>query len=244
MLTKEQKRRYSRQILSSSIGEEGQEKISKIRVLQIGAGGLGSPCGLYLVAAGIGEITIVDNDVVDLSNLQRQILYKEEHQGEIKVDKAKEVLSQLNSEVKINAHRAYVDENSIETFLDGQDFIIDCSDNLQTKFLVNSTAVKHGMKCVIAGIEDFFGQVMTINPKETACYECVFNQPESFKKRDTPLPTIGVTPGILGTLEASEVIKTCLGLNNLYDHLLMVDLLRLTFNKISVKKNENCACSI
>ena len=226
------------------IGEEGQEKISKIRVLQIGAGGLGSPCSIYLTAAGIKELTVVDNDTVSLSNLHRQILYNETHIGKIKDNIAREVLSQLNSEVKINAYKDYIDENSIRRYLKNQDFIVDCSDNLKTKFLVNRIAIEYNIKCVIAGIKDFYGQIITIDPQNTACYQCVFPDPEKDRIPDEgPLPVIGVTPGILGTLEALEVIKTTLGLPNLYNYILMVNLLDMSFDKIKVKKDENCICS-
>ena len=246
MLTEEQKKRYSRQIISPSIGEEGQEKISNLRILQVGAGGLGSPCSLYLVAAGIKELTILDNDVLDVSNLQRQILYNESQLGGVKVELAKDVLSKLNSEVQVHAFKDYIDENSIKKYLKGQDFIIDCSDNLKTKFMVNKVAVDNNMKCVIAGIKDFYGQIMTINPKTSACYQCVFPEPEEENANTTPrspLPVIGVTPGILGTLEALEVIKTTLNLPNLENKLLMVNLLDLSFNIINVTKDEHCICS-
>ena len=219
--------------------------MSKIRVLQIGTGGLGSPCSLYLTAAGIQELTIIDDDTLDLSNLQRQILYNETQIGKNKVDSAIEVLSKLNSEVKINAFKEYVDGNSIKKYLKGQDFIVDCSDNMKTKFLVNKVAVENKIKAVIAGIKDFYGQIITINPGETACYQCVFPDPEDIKPDPTagPLPVIGVTPGILGTLEALEIIKTALGLPNLYNNLLMVNLLDLKFDKINVVKSQDCVCS-
>ena len=246
MLTEEQKKRYSRQIISPSIGEEGQEKISNLRILQIGAGGLGSPCALYLTAAGIKELTILDNDVLDVSNLQRQILYNESQLGGVKVELAKDVLSKLNSEVQVNAFKDYIDEKSIKKYLKGQDFIIDCSDNLKTKFMVNQVAIDNNMKCVIAGIKDFYGQMMTINPKKSACYQCVFPKPEEENANappGSPLPVIGVTPGVLGTLEALEVIKTTLNLPNLENKLLMVNLLDLSFNTIKVVKDEHCICS-
>lgn len=243
MLTKEQKERYSRQILSPSIGEEGQEKLSKVRVLQIGAGGLGSPFSLYLVASGIKELTIVDNDTVSISNLQRQILYNETQIGKNKVDIAYETLSNLNSNVEIKIHNEYVNEDTILNFYDGQDFIVDCSDNMQTKFLVNKAAITKRTKCVIAGIKDFYGQIMTIIPGKTACYECVFNEPDESKKSTEVLPVIGVTPGILGTLEALEVIKTTLGLPNLENKLLMVNLLNLSFDLIDIVRDEKCNCS-
>ncbi|MHA1478644.1 MAG: HesA/MoeB/ThiF family protein [Promethearchaeota archaeon] len=243
MLTEAQKKRYSRQIISPSIGEDGHEKLSKVRVLQIGAGGLGSPFALYLVAAGIKELTIVDNDTLSLSNLQRQILYSESQIGMEKVLAANERLSALNSEVNIKIHKEYVDENSIEKHIKNKDFIVDCSDNFETKFLVNRVAVDFGVKTIIAGIKDFFGQIITINPKVSACYECVFNQPNSFDPSESPLPVIGVTPGILGTLEALEVIKTTLGLPNLENKLLMVNLLNLSFDTIDLVRSENCFCS-
>ncbi|NVM17477.1 MAG: HesA/MoeB/ThiF family protein [Candidatus Lokiarchaeota archaeon] len=243
MLTEAQKKRYSRQIISPYIGEEGQEKLSKIRVLQIGAGGLGSPFALYLVAAGIKELTIIDNDTVSISNLQRQILYSESQIGMEKVLAANERLSTLNSEVEIKIQKEYVDENSIEKYIKNKDFIVDCSDNFKTKFLVNKVAINFGVKSIIAGIKDFFGQIITINPKVSACYECVFNQPNSIESSESPLPVIGVTPGILGTLEALEVIKTTLDLPNLENKLLMVNLLNLSFDTIDLVRNENCFCS-
>lgn len=244
MLTEEQKERYSRQIISPLIGEKGQEKLSNIRVLQIGAGGLGSPCSLYLTASGIKELTIIDDDIVSISNLQRQILYNEAHVGKVKVEMANQVLSNLNSEVQINTYKDYIDENSIKKYLKNQDFIVDCSDNMKTKFLVNKIAVENKIKAVIAGIKDFYGQIITINPQKSACYQCIFPEPESESPNtEGPLPVIGVTPGILGTLEALEVIKTALGLPNLENNLLMVNLIDLSFSKIEVVKNENCICS-
>jgi len=243
MLTDEQKERYSRQILSDLIGEKGQEKISKIKVLQVGAGGLGSPCALYLVAAGIGELTIIDNDSVSLSNLQRQILYNEEDLEHDKIEVAKNKLLKLNSNVKINSFKEYLNDDSIQKYLINKDFIIDCSDNMETKFLVNRVAINNNIKAIIAGIKDFYGQIITINPGVSACYQCIFTKPESEHKSIIPLPVIGVTPGVLGTLEALEVIKTTVGLPNLENQLLMVNLINMTFNKIKVRRDENCICS-
>ncbi|MCK4687455.1 MAG: HesA/MoeB/ThiF family protein [Candidatus Lokiarchaeota archaeon] len=243
MLNEKQKERYSRQIISPLIGEEGQKKISNISVLQIGAGGLGSPCSMYLTAAGIKKLTIIDNDVLDISNLQRQILYNENQIGKDKAESAKMVLSNLNSEVQINTYKEYVDKESIKKHIKNHDFIVDCSDNFETKFLVNRIALEYNLKCVIAGIKDFYGQIITINPKKTACYQCVFSEPDKISPEEGPLPVIGVTPGILGTLEALEVIKTALGLPNLENKLLMVNLLDLRFNIIDIVKNENCICS-
>jgi adenylyltransferase/sulfurtransferase len=207
-------------------------------------GGLGSPFALYLAAAGIGELTIIDNDILDISNLQRQILYNETHIGKSKAKSAEEVLNKLNSDIKINAYKDYINENSIKNYLKEiqYDFIVDCSDNFQTKFLVNKIAIENNLKCVIAGIKDFYGQIITINPKTSACYHCVFPQVDT-PPEEGSLPVIGVTPGILGTLEALEVIKTALGLPNLENKILMVNLIDLRFNIIEIVKSENCICS-
>ena len=246
MLTEKEKERYNRQIISPSIGEKGQEKLGKTRILQIGAGGLGSPFALYIVSAGIKELTIIDNDIVSLSNLQRQILYDEHQLGIAKVDAAKSILEKHNSNVQININKDFINEKSIKSYVTQKkyDFIVDCSDNFKTKFLVNRTAIDYNIKCVIAGIKDFFGQIMTIEPKVSACYQCVFNEPLESQNHLKPLPVIGVTPGILGTLEALEVIKTVLGLPNLQNKLLMVNLLNLNFDSIDLVKNEKCICSI
>ncbi|MFX0082278.1 MAG: ThiF family adenylyltransferase [Candidatus Hodarchaeota archaeon] len=245
MLTERQKERYSRQIISPVIGEKGQEKISELKILQIGCGGLGSPFSLYLTAAGINQLTIIDNDILDISNLQRQILYNESQIGKDKVNSAKDVLSKLNSDVQINVYKDYIDEESIKKYLKERDydFVVDCSDNFKTKFLVNKIAIENNLRCVIAGIKDFYGQIITINPRKTACYQCVFSEPPEVPPEEGPLPVIGVTPGILGTLEALEVIKTALGLPNLENKVLMVNLIDLRFNIIDIVKNESCFCS-
>jgi molybdopterin/thiamine biosynthesis adenylyltransferase len=182
---------------------------------------------------------------VSLSNLQRQILYNEDQIGIAKVDAAKTLLEKHNSNVKINIFKDFVNEKSIKKYVKriNYDFIVDCSDNFITKFLVNRTAIEFNLKCIIAGIKDFFGQIMTINPKVSACYQCVFNEPLESQDSLKPLPVIGVTPGILGTLEALEVIKTVLGLPNLENKLLMVNLLNISFDKIDLVKNDKCICS-
>ena len=183
--------------------------------------------------------------MLEISNLQRQILYNETQIGEDKVKAAKNVLSKFNSEVKINAIKDFIDENSIKRYLKEiiYDFIVDCSDNFKTKFLVNKIAVEHKIRCVIAGVRDFYGQIITINLKETACYQCVFSSPPERPPDEGPLPVIGVTPGILGILEALEVIKTTLGLPNLENKVLMVNLIDLRFNIIDIVKSEKCICS-
>ena len=200
---------------------------------------------MYLTAAGINELTLIDNDTLDVSNMQRQILYNESQLGKDKVNSAKGALSRLNSEVKINAYKDFIDQNSVKKYLTEKnyDFIVDCSDNIKTKYQVNKIALENNLRCVIAGIKDFYGQIITINPKKSACYQCVFSEPSDIPQGEDPLPVIGVTPGILGTLQALEVIKTALGLPNLENKVLMVNLLDLRFNIIDIVKNEACFCS-
>lgn len=180
-----------------------------------------------------------------MSNLHRQILYNENDVGKLKNEVARSFLTKLNSEVKIKTYKDYIDGNTIKKYVKNQDFIVDCSDNLKTKFLVNKVAIENNIRCVIAGIRDFYGQVLTINPFKSACYQCIFPEPKESQEApgSSHLPVIGVTPGILGVLEALEVIKTALGLPNLENNLLMVNLLELSFDKIKIVKNENCICS-
>ncbi len=244
-LSEEQKIRYARQLISPEIGEKGQEKLLKSKVLQIGAGGLGSSFAMYLVAAGIGELTIIDNDTVDLSNLQRQILYDSSSLNRVKVEVAKERLNNINPDSKIIIKKMCVDDKSIDDLIKNKDYIVDCSDNAKTKFMVNDAAIRNNVKCTIAGVKDFYGQMITINPKKSACYRCVFyGEPEKQPKKESPLPIIGVTPGILGTLEAVEVIKSLLNIGEtLENNLLMVNLLNMSFDKIPVQRHEKCMCS-
>jgi len=245
-LTEEQKIRYGRQLFSKYVDENKQEILLNSKVLQIGAGGLGSPCSMYLIAAGIGELTIVDNDTVDLSNLQRQILYGMSSINNVKVEEAKKRLTDMNPSANIITKKIYVDEKNIDELVKNKDYIIDCSDNAKTKFMVNDAAIRNNIKCTIAGIKDFFGQILSIDPGKSACYRCIFYDVPGETSSDTgPLPVIGVSPGVLGPLEATEVIKSLLGIGEpLYNQLLMVNLLDMSFTKIPVQRYENCLCSL
>lgn len=244
-LTEEQKIRYSRQLISESIDEKKQEKLLNSKVLQIGAGGLGSPCAMYLVAAGVGELTIIDNDTVDLSNLQRQTLYCKNCIDRVKVEAAKDRLELMNSDVKVIAKKVFVDDKNIDEFIKGKEYIVDCSDNAKTKFMINDAAVRNNVKCTIAGIKDFVGQIMSIDPGKTACYRCVFFDVPEPDPTAGPLPVAGVTPGVLGTMEAAEVIKSLINIGEpLYNQVLMVNLLNMSFSKINVLQSESCRCAM
>ncbi|MHA1730352.1 MAG: HesA/MoeB/ThiF family protein [Promethearchaeota archaeon] len=243
-LTPAQRERYHRQIIIPAIGEEGQEKLLSKTVTVVGQGGLGSPVSLYLVAAGVGTLRIVDNDIVSVSNLQRQVLYTSDDVDADKVVAAKKRLKSLNGDVKVEAIKTAVTAENVGEITAGSDVVVDCSDNFGTKYLVNDTAVSQGIPAVISGVQDFQGQLLVVKPGETACYRCVFGDPPAEREPDTrgPLPIIGATAGVFGCLEASETLKLLLNLGkSLAGSLLMMDLSMADFMKIDVKRNESCA---
>ena len=175
--TEDQLQRYSRHILLKEVGVEGQVRLNKGRVLVVGAGGLGSPVALYLAAAGVGTIGIVDNDVVDLSNLQRQIVHSTSDIGRHKVDSASEALQAMNPEIRIVEHKLRLCADNVMSVIKEYDFIVDGSDNFPAKFLVNDACVLAGISFSHGGVLRFAGQAMTVLPGESACYRCVFRQP-------------------------------------------------------------------
>lgn len=235
--------RYSRHIILPEIGGAGQRKLSEARVLVLGAGGLGSPVAFYLTAAGIGKLGIVDSDVVDLSNLQRQILHNTNDIGRPKSASAKEKLNALNPDVEIVEYQTRINsENAFELF-DGYDIIVDGSDNFPTRFLANDAAVMLKKPLVHGAILRFDGQLFTIIPGDGPCYRCIF--------RDPPPPgavpncqqagVLGAIAGIIGTLQATEVIKLAVGKGEpLKGRLLVVDALNMTFREVKIRKIDNC----
>lgn len=247
-LTQEQIERYSRQIMIPDIGGKGQIRLRQGRVLVIGAGGLGCPAAFYLAAAGIGTLGIVDSDRVELSNLQRQILHTTQDVGRAKVDSAQEKLTRLNPDVEVRAYPVRLTvENAAEIFA-SYDFIVDGSDNFETKFLVNDTAVRLGKAFSHAGIVRFQGQTMTVVPGKSACYRCVFQEP--------PAPgdimncqqagILGAIAGAIGSIQATEAIKYAAGMEEglLLDRILTYDAKAVTFRTIEVSRNPRCpACA-
>lgn len=245
-LTNEQLERYSRNIIVPQIGGKGQKKLLESKVLVIGAGGLGSPTALYLAAAGIGTIGIVDNDVVDLSNLQRQILHKTANIGVPKVQSAKERLEGLNPDVNVITYHEFVDSSNIKDIIADQDydFIIDGTDNFPIKFLINDAAVLLKKPFSHAGILRFGGQTMTYVPGQGPCYRCVFETPPpagavpSCKEAGI----LGAVGGVIGSIQATEAIKYILGAGELLTgYLLTYDALTMTFRKIRIHANKECA---
>lgn len=216
-LTKEQRERYARHLLIRDIGTQGQEKLAEGSVLVIGTGGLGSPAALYLTAAGVGRVGIADADVVDLSNLQRQVLHGTPDLGRPKVDSAEETLHALNPEVKIEKFGEYVTADNIMTLVGKYDFVLDCTDNFPTKFLINDACVLADKPFVHAGIYEFSGQLMTVLPHQTPCYRCIFGtEPpkDAFPNGGVP-GVVGAVAGVIGSLEALEAIKFLTGAGQL-----------------------------
>lgn len=244
-MKEEQRERYSRHILLSEMGEEGQNKLLSSKVLIVGAGGLGSPAALYLAAAGVGKIGIVDDDNVDLTNLQRQIIHSTEKIGVPKVFSAKQRIHSLNPDVEVETHCVRLEKKNVKDIFNNYDFVVDATDNFESKFLINDTCVELKKPFCYGGIEKFSGQLMTYVPEEGPCYRCIFEEPPE----DGVVPTcrevgvIGSMAGMIGTMQSMEVIKYLLGIGDLLTgQLLTVDALTMEFRKIRFPKR-NPACS-
>ena len=235
--------RYSRQISMAEIGEQGQKKLSSARVLLVGVGGLGSVAGFYLVGAGIGTLGIIDDDMVELSNLQRQIAHSTADLGRSKVDSAAEKFSAFNPDVTIVTYEQQFSTRSAPQILDEYDFVIDATDNFPSKFVV-ADACHHTRKPYShAGILRFHGQTITVLPGKTCCYRCIFNEPppETVSKSGVVEGPLGVLPGVIGTIQATEAIKYFLGCGELLtDRLLTYDALAMNFRTVTVKRNQDC----
>lgn len=234
--------RYSRHILLKDVGVEGQEKISRAKVLIVGAGGLGAPVALYLAAAGIGKIGIIDGDVVDLSNLQRQVIHFTDDVDKPKVLSAKEKINQLNPDVKVETYQYLLNaDNALDLFA-GYDFIVDGTDNFPVKFLINDASVIAGKPFSHGGILRFEGQTFTHLPG-TACYRCFFHSPPPANAVPTcsQAGVLGAIAGMLGTIQAAEVLKYFTGVGDLLtDRLLTFNAKTMEFRTIKVKHNHKC----
>ena len=243
-MTDEQIERYSRHIILKEVGAKGQKKLLNGSVLIIGAGGLGAPAALYLAAAGVGHIGIVDADEVDLSNLQRQVIHATADIGKAKVKSAKESMEAINPDVKVSTYRMFVDSTNVRELIREYDFIIDGTDNFPAKFLINDACVLEKKPFSHAGIIRFQGQLMTYVPGEGPCYRCVFKNPPPKDAVATckQAGVIGAMAGTIGTLQAMEAIKYLIGKGDLLTgKLLTYDALKMEFRKINLKKDCNCA---
>lgn len=237
MLTPEEKQRYDRQIMIPGIGEAGQEKIKKARVVIAGAGGLGSPVALYLAAAGLGTLRIIDNDKVELSNLNRQILHGDKDIGKAKTASAYDKLTKLNKNVNIETIHITIDESNAAQLTEGFDVIVDAMDNMPTRYLLNKAAIKHRFPFVHGAVSGLEGRAMTVVPGKSACLKCLYHAAPP----KTKFPVLGTTPAVIGAIEATEVIKYITGIGTLLmDRLLIYDGLNMKFTELKVVRNINC----
>ncbi|MGH2472138.1 MAG: molybdopterin-synthase adenylyltransferase MoeB [Candidatus Limnocylindria bacterium] len=241
--TPEQAQRYSRHLLIPEVGEAGQQKLLDSKVLLIGAGGLGSPAAYYLASAGVGTLGIVDSDVVDLTNLQRQILHTTDRIGESKVSSAKQTLEALNPDVKIVGYEERLSAANIDRIIEGYDVVIDGADNFPTRYLLNDASVKHRVPVVHGSIFRFEGQVTVFTPFEGPCYRCLFPEPPppELAPSCAEAGVLGVLPGVIGTIQATEAIKLLLGIGEpLAGRYLLYDALEGSFREVRLRRDPEC----
>ncbi|HHY46273.1 MAG TPA: HesA/MoeB/ThiF family protein [Firmicutes bacterium] len=242
-LSQEEKRRYSRQIIIPGIGEEGQQKLKDASVLVIGAGGLGSPAALYLAAAGVGTIGIVDSDDVEISNLQRQVLHTTADIGRPKIVSAERTIKNLNPNVNIVTYGERLTADNASRIIRDYDLVVDAVDNFQARYIVNDTCVLLRKSLVEAGVMRFGGMVMTIVPFRGPCYRCIFPDPPAPGSYLAPgeAGIIGAVPGMIGSIEALEAIKLLIGTGEpLVGRLLLFDGLDMRFTEVSAGRNPEC----
>ena len=247
ILSPEQKVRYSRHLLIPEIGGEGQARLLDSKVLLVGAGGLGSPAALYLAAAGVGTLGIIDFDVVDLSNLQRQIIHTTDRVGEKKIDSARKSILALNPGINVIGHDEMLVADNVERIIAGYDVILDGTDTFETRYLLNDAAVIAGIPVVHASVFRFEGQLTVFKPYEGPCYRCLYPTPPppELAPGCSVAGVLGVVPGIMGMLQTNEVIKLLLGIGeSLAGRLLLFDALEASFTELKLRRDPACpVCS-
>jgi molybdopterin/thiamine biosynthesis adenylyltransferase/rhodanese-related sulfurtransferase len=247
VLTAEQKDRYSRHLLIPEVGSAGQARLLGSKALFIGAGGLGSPAALYLAAAGVGTIGIVDFDVVDVSNLQRQIIHTTDRVGERKVESAKRSINALNPDITVVTYEEMLGAQNVERLIAGYDVILDGTDTFETRYLLNDAAVAAGIPVIHASVFRFEGQLTTFIPYDGPCYRCLYPTPPppELAPGCSVAGVLGVVPGILGLLQANEALKVLLGIGNtLSGRLLLFDALETEFTELKLRRDPECpVCS-
>jgi molybdopterin/thiamine biosynthesis adenylyltransferase/rhodanese-related sulfurtransferase len=242
-LSKEQRERYSRHLLVPEIGLEGQTKLLEAKVLLLGAGGLGSPTALYLAAAGVGTLGIVDDDEVDLSNLQRQVIHTTDRIGVAKVDSAEESITAINPDVDVVKYKTRLDASNVMEIIQGYDVIVDGVDNFPTRYLLNDATVRLGIPVVSASILGFDGQLSVFKPHDGPCYRCLYPVPPPADMAPScgANGVLGVLPGTMGLLQATEVIKLVTGAGEpLIGRLLLYEALGATFTELKVRRDPEC----
>ncbi|HKU58813.1 MAG TPA: molybdopterin-synthase adenylyltransferase MoeB [Gaiellaceae bacterium] len=244
MLSPEKRTRYSRHLLIPEVGEEGQMKLLDSRILLIGAGGLGSPASLYLAAAGVGTLGIIDADIVDETNLQRQVAHSLDTLGAPKVDSAKRAINALNPDVDVRTYRERLTSENIDRILgEGWDVIVDGADNFPTRYLLNDASVWHNIPVVHGSIYRFEGQVTVLKPHEGPCYRCLFPEPPPPELAPSCAEggVLGVLPGIVGSLQTNEALKLALGIGEpLIGRLLLFDALSTEFDEVRIDRRADC----
>lgn len=247
IFTQEQKSRYARHLMLPEVGEKGQAKLLQSRVLLLGAGGLGAPAALYLAAAGVGTLGIVDDDVVDASNLQRQVIHNTTRVGMPKVDSAAKTISDLNPDVKVERHQARLTSANVLEIIKDYDLIVDGTDNFQTRYLLNDASLILRKPVVNASIFQFEGQLTVFMPFEGPCYRCLYPEPPppGMAPSCNEAGVLGVLPGVIGVLQATEVIKLLLGIGKpLIGRLLQYDALNVKFREFKLPRDPKCVtCS-
>jgi molybdopterin/thiamine biosynthesis adenylyltransferase/rhodanese-related sulfurtransferase len=242
-MTAQQRERYSRHTMLPEVGVEGQVKLLNSKVLLIGAGGLGAPSALYLAAAGVGTLGLVDDDVVDESNLQRQIIHNTERVGEPKTESARKTIEALNPDVEVVEHRVRLDASNVLEIIRDYDVIVDGADNFPTRYLLNDASVRLRKPVVSASILAFDGQISTFVPFEGPCYRCLYPTPPPAELAPScgEAGVLGVMAGVLGLLQANEVIKLVAGIGEpLIGRLLLYDSLGTRFTELKVRRDPNC----
>jgi molybdopterin/thiamine biosynthesis adenylyltransferase/rhodanese-related sulfurtransferase len=242
-LTSEQRERYSRHLLIPEIGLEGQTKLLESKVLLLGAGGLGSPTALYLAAAGVGTLGVVDDDDVDLSNLQRQVIHTTDRIGVSKVDSAEQSITAINPDVNVVKYKTRLDASNIMGIIDGYDVIVDGADNFPTRYLLNDATVRLGIPVVSASILGFDGQLSVFKPHDGPCYRCLYPVPPPADLAPScgANGVLGVLPGTMGLLQATEVVKLVTGAGEpLVGRLLLYEALGATFTELKVRRDPEC----
>lgn len=239
MLTPNELERYGRQMMMAGFGEAGQEKLKNARVFIAGAGGLGCPISIYLANAGIGTMRLVDCDKIELSNLNRQVLHWPKDVGRLKVESGSEKLSAMNPDMKLDAMNETITEENVLELTKGFDVIVDAMDNIKTRYILNGAAIKHKVPFIHGAIYGLEGRAMTVIPGKTACLQCIYHGiPPRVK-----FPVLGVTPAVIGCIQATEVIKYLVGIGELLaNRILIYDGLNMKFMEINVSRNPNCEC--
>ena len=248
VLSRDQKLRYSRHLLIPEVGAEGQAKLLASKALFIGAGGLGSPAMLYLAAAGVGTIGIVDFDVVDISNLQRQVIHRSDRVGVKKTQSAAESIAALNPDVTVVAHDEMLTDANVDALIVGYDVVLDGTDTFETRYTLNDAAVKAGIPVVHASVFRFEGQLTVFKPHEGPCYRCLYPTPPppELAPGCSVAGVLGVVPGVMGLLQATEALKVLLGIgDSLAGRLLIYDALDGTFSELQLRRDPACpACGV